>query len=776
MNRFRVLALVALAAGLVLAAGDSRAQLRPAGPQPVQPFPGQPLPGPGVIVGGELPVVPKSSAAFVSVKVSALVDHPDLKPLLEQLKKAPEGLDGFHEMLGVSPHEIDRVTLFWPALAADRWVGEPVLVVTTREPFNEARVLKSLKAEPVFGRDWQHDRGGRGGAGAPAFDRHDHGVKEAVPVKGPEPPPLSQPRLEPLSKPGGGPPKSGGPKPPAEEDSGPTVPISLVVDEPLFYAFERGPFGLLFLADERTLVFLTRDFIQGTTHLALLAQLMQKKANGPLAEAIAAAGGHTFAAGIHLTPVLRAFDRRLPPELAPYAALLGTRTAVVTGSLDKSAKLSLTLTFDDIAAARRAAPVLEEGMKMLAAKAAEGAAEMKASRRPQEQAAAPILEAFAAGLRNATARANGSAVVAAGEVEVGPAAGKAVAGLIESLATRKKFIARTNNLKQIGLALHAFHDVNGKLPTNVYNAKGEAILSWRVHLLPYLEYENLYRQFKMDEPWDSENNKRLVEPMPKVYEVPGREAPRGKTYFQGFVSPDPRKAKAGNQAWLQSWLVEGEKNGRNLAGIPDGSSNTIAVVEARDAVVWSKPDDLPFGEKLPPLGEERADRFAALMFDGSVRSLPTDIDAHILRALVTVAGGEVVADDFDQPRRPLPGGNVPKDAPPGAGGVAPKERIKEVRREIDELRREMDREGRASIERLRAEIDRARAEADLRSTEVERLAKLVEAGAAKREELLKSRLELDGSLARLRERGLELEKLTRELEAKKPEPLRPERK
>ena len=50
------------------------------------------------------------------------------------------------------------------------------------------------------------------------------------------------------------------------------------------------------------------------------------------------------------------------------------------------------------------------------------------------------------------------------------------------------------------------------LPTNVYNAKGEAILSWRVLLLPYLEQNNLYQQFKLDEPWDSENNKKAHHP------------------------------------------------------------------------------------------------------------------------------------------------------------------------------------------------------------------------------------------------------------------------
>jgi hypothetical protein len=158
--------------------------------------------------------------------------------------------------------------------------------------------------------------------------------------------------------------------------------------------------------------------------------------------------------------------------------------------------------------------------------------------------------------------------------------------------------------------------------------------------------------------------------MPKIYEVPGRAAPKGTTYFQGFVSPDRRKAppRPANQFIGDAWLIEGEKTGISLVRIPDGTSNTIAVVEARDAVIWSKPDDLPFGEKLPALGEAGVDRFAVLMFDGSVRMLSTKLDAATLKALITVNGGEVIPDL--EPRRGILGGSgavreaVPKEVSP----------------------------------------------------------------------------------------------------------------
>ena len=153
------------------------------------------------------------------------------------------------------------------------------------------------------------------------------------------------------------------PRPPQEEDTCSATGSALAAGDPLFYELKRGPFSLLFLVDDRTLVFLPEDFGGGVTHLALLGQLLQKKNSGPLAEAVAAAGTHTVAAGIHLPPIFRAFERETPRELAPYAALFAARTGIVTGDLTKSAKLTLTLSFDDAAAARAPARCWKKGSR-----------------------------------------------------------------------------------------------------------------------------------------------------------------------------------------------------------------------------------------------------------------------------------------------------------------------------------------------------------------------------------------------------------------------------
>jgi hypothetical protein len=170
--------------------------------------------------------------------------------------------------------------------------------------------------------------------------------------------------------------------------------------------------------------------------------------------------------------------------------------------------------------------------------------------------------------------------------------------------------------------------------------------------------------------------------------VNGREVPKGMTFLQAFISPNPKNPKPKGAPFGRAWLVEGEKQGRTIhQGIPDGTSNTIAVVEARDAVIWSKPDDLPFGEKLPPLGAANAVEFFALFLDGHVGAIPTKIDPVTMRSLITVDGGEVV--ELPGARRP-DGGLFPtrpsEPVPPpakGASGGPPKDKYEELLRKFE---------------------------------------------------------------------------------------------
>jgi prepilin-type processing-associated H-X9-DG protein len=200
-----------------------------------------------------------------------------------------------------------------------------------------------------------------------------------------------------------------------------------------------------------------------------------------------------------------------------------------------------------------------------------------------------------------------------------------------------------NNLKQIGLALHNFHSTNNHFPANVRGKDGKPLLSWRVQILPFIEQGGLFNEFKLDEPWDSPHNKALLERMPAAFTVPGSPTEPGMTFYRGF---------AGKGTIFDPAVPQGV----DIARITDGTSNTIAVVEAKEAVPWTKPEgDLPFDadpqkpETLntlrDPLGGHHTGGFNALFCDGSVRFLKDSINLLTLRALITRDGGEVVSSD-----------------------------------------------------------------------------------------------------------------------------------
>ena len=76
--------------------------------------------------------------------------------------------------------------------------------------------------------------------------------------------------------------------------------------------------------------------------------------------------------------------------------------------------------------------------------------------------------------------------------------------------TQKEFAASQNNLKQIGIAFHGYAGTfEDKWADDITDKDGRSLLSWRVAILPYIEQEALYKQFKLDEPWDSDTNKKL---------------------------------------------------------------------------------------------------------------------------------------------------------------------------------------------------------------------------------------------------------------------------
>jgi hypothetical protein len=208
----------------------------------------------------------------------------------------------------------------------------------------------------------------------------------------------------------------------------------------------------------------------------------------------------------------------------------------------------------------------------------------------------------------------------------------ALAPLVTQHAHRDRCV---NNLKQIVLALHNYHDSHSKFPGQAsFDSQGKPLLSWRVHILPFLGEEKLYKEFHLDEPWDGEHNKQLIPRMPAVYRCPGMKwSLQYKTTYLGPVN--------------ESAMFTGKSEGVPIKDVEDGTSNTIFIVDADDdhAVIWTKPEDLKYDPKNPRHGlvGHHDDLILTAFVDGSVQALPDTIDNATLLALFTRKGGEVVS-------------------------------------------------------------------------------------------------------------------------------------
>jgi hypothetical protein len=207
-------------------------------------------------------------------------------------------------------------------------------------------------------------------------------------------------------------------------------------------------------------------------------------------------------------------------------------------------------------------------------------------------------------------------------------------------------------LAMIGAAMLQFHKVYGMFPLVngvPRRVKEENGLSWRVHLLPYLGEKDLYKQFKLDEPWDSRHNQKLIEKMPDLYQL-SKGLKQGETCLH--LPTGPLKAPYEHVAFFnvehaRKW---GEDAATRIRNFTDGPRETILAIVCGGSLAqpWTKPVDLPIDLKAPQtsLGNPK-DGYAVIIADGTARFLNRTITDEVLRALLTRDG-----DDHDElPRR-----------------------------------------------------------------------------------------------------------------------------
>jgi len=213
-----------------------------------------------------------------------------------------------------------------------------------------------------------------------------------------------------------------------------------------------------------------------------------------------------------------------------------------------------------------------------------------------------------------------------------------------SLAAARRSQCR-NNLKQIGYALHNYHDAYGCFPPAcVKNAEGRPMHSWRVLILPYMDEEALYDRYDFDEPWDGPNNRTLAQKISRIYQCPASElSGTALTSYLAVVGP--------NTAWPPDRAV-------HVSDIEDGTSNTLMVVESvATDIHWMEPRDLDVGDLNYGVNHESGRGISSrnqccrrhpvlganiLLVDTSTYYLGNETDPNDLRAMATIAGGENV--------------------------------------------------------------------------------------------------------------------------------------
>jgi len=182
----------------------------------------------------------------------------------------------------------------------------------------------------------------------------------------------------------------------------------------------------------------------------------------------------------------------------------------------------------------------------------------------------------------------------------------------------------TTNLKQIGLAMHNYHARHKSFPSAyTVDKAGKPLLSWRVLILPYLDQEALYKEFHLDEPWDSEHNRALIDRMPPTYHCPGGSSKRADQSKTTYLTP---RGKATSFPGSE---------GIKIQKITDGTSNTIFVVDAGNdrAATWTKPDDWDVDPRLDPkdIFGHHPGGTPFSFADGSVRFIKETVDPRTLR-------------------------------------------------------------------------------------------------------------------------------------------------
>ncbi len=522
----------------------------------------------------DLNLVPRDAAAFLHIRAADLYKSDDLADLRRVIDKAgPEATKVLLRKFAPDPSTIDRVTVVhMTARSLGEWFPSvdpeavsALVIVSTTKPYDRARLRQTL------------------------------GLREKM------------------------------------------------YRQHLYYFNEDLWSGLLFVD--------AQNFVIGSED-ALVRFLNQsgRNADGPLAPALAeAAGKHQVTVGLN-SRLLAKEDgvKMLPP---PFVSLLESRCIVQTLDFGKGVRSNTRIDF----AKDEQAVAGEKALQGVLAMARMGLAqpiqflEMELNKEPEE---APV-EELAKGvacvlglgmlrdldglLKEAKVKRDGTAVSLPlqyrGPIDsnntliVGTMFVTTIGRAVNSTFTKVGVAIGGGNknpeeehLKKLAEAMEKCHKEKGAYPPAAsYDADGRPLLSWRVHLLPYLGQEGLHKEFRLDEPWDSLHNKRLLKKLPDCYKAPSVYH-RFKTV--DVVCTGDKAAFAGSKGPKKDEV--GDK------------TTLVATVEA-DPVYWTKPADLAYADDKPLdklFGKYKHQKIRVLAVDGTFQTFDPSADEKAIRAAI----------------------------------------------------------------------------------------------------------------------------------------------
>jgi hypothetical protein len=436
--------------------------------------------------------------------------------------------------------------------------------------------------------------------------------------------------------------------------------------------------------EEKSLEMVSYHFVDERTLVRGGARLIRKglertgnETRGPLAPALRLAKEkHHVAVGLQLTEkeareLLQDIAREHRGVERTLKPLFRARAAAGFADIGKETRAEVEVFFRDGTQAKTGLPSAEDALSLLRVHVVEEIlAQMEEmldsnddpQRQHRDMFGMQIIEQLEKGLRATKLEVKGGLLRAQAKATTDLATMLTqTKGLLKAREADEAAIAMRNirknqhNLRQIGLALHNFHDSYKNLPpAAICDKQGKPLLSWRVAILPFIEQAPLYQQFKLDEPWDSPHNSKLVAQMPPVFAPVGiKTKEAGLTYYRGFVA-DPNLGPAHATAWETTPAPNSPYGawGPRLIAFTDGTSNTLLLVEAGEPVPWTKPAELPYDPKkpLPKLGGVSKDGFNILMADGSTRFAPANFDEQTLRLMITRADGQPLGPAFNKLR------------------------------------------------------------------------------------------------------------------------------